>query len=252
MGLMRAPRVLVVEHEEGAPAGWLGEWLLEEGLELDVRRPYAASGPGLPDDLAGHDALLVLGGGMDAWDDAGHAWLAPTRDLVREAVARDLPTLGLCLGHQLAVLALGGEVGRNPAGATIAVMDVGWLEEAADDPLLGSVTGAGRASHWNVDVATTLPDGSRVLARTRDDAPQAARLADSVWGVQCHPEAGPAILRRWAEDDGEPHRAAGVDVDGFLADASDSADTLRESWRPLGHAFADLVRRATDRRQVVR
>ena len=245
--IMRAPRVLVVEHEEGAPAGWLGEWLSEEGLELDVRRPYADGGPGLPGDLTDHDALLVLGGGMDAWDDSGHPWLAATRDLVREAASRDAPTLGLCLGHQLAVLALGGAVGRNPAGATIAVMGVGWLAAAADDPLLASLTGAARASHWNVDVATRLPDGARVLARTPDDAPQAARLAGSVWGVQCHPEAGPEILARWAEDDGEPHRAAGVDVDGFLTDAERSAGTLRESWRPLGRAFADLVRRAAAR-----
>lgn len=244
---MRAPRVLVVEHEEGAPVGWLGEWLLDEGLELDVRRPYAESGPDLPTDLGEHDALLVLGGGMDAWDDAAHPWLAPTRDLVRQAAASDVPTLGLCLGHQLAVLALDGEVGRNPAGATIAVMPVGWLDDAAADPLLGAVAGATRASHWNVDVATRLPGGSHVLARTPDDAPQAARLADTVWGVQCHPEASPDILARWAEDDGEPHRAAGVDVDGFLADAAESADTLRESWRPLGRAFAELVRRAGTR-----
>lgn len=242
-----APRVLVVEHEDGAPAGWLGEWLVEEGLELDVRRPYA-DGPGsLPEDLSAHDALLVLGGGMDAWDDAGHPWLAPTRDLVRAAAADGVPTLGLCLGHQLAVLALGGEVGRNPAGATIAVMPVGWEPAVADDPLLAAVRGAGRASHWNVDVATRLPDGATVLARTPDGAPQAARLSGSVWGVQCHPEAGPTILTRWAEDDGEPHRAAGVDVDGFLADATESAPRLRESWRPLGRAFAALVRRADAR-----
>lgn len=245
--IMRAPRVLVVEHEEGAPAGWLGEWLVAEGLELDVRRPYDADrGPGsdLPADLGGHDALLVLGGGMDAWDDAAHPWLAPTRELVREAAAEGVPTLGLCLGHQLAVLALGGEVGRNPAGATIAVMGVGWLDTAAGDPLLGAVTGADRASHWNVDVATRLPQGARLLARTPDGAPQAARLAESVWGVQCHPEAGPAILARWAENDGEPHRDNGVDVDGFLDDAAASADRLHDRWRPLGHAFAELVRRA--------
>jgi GMP synthase (glutamine-hydrolysing) len=236
---MAQPSVLVVEHEEGAPAGWLGEWLVEEGLRLDVRRPYA--GEQLPGDLEAHDGLLVLGGGMDAWDDEHHAWLPPTRSLLRRAEETGTPALGLCLGHQLAVLALGGEVGRNPAGATIAVMPVGWLPDASDDPVLGPVAGAARASHWNVDVATRLPEKARVLARTPDGAPQAARLGASVWGVQCHPEAGPAILRRWAEDDGEPHRAAGVDVDGFLADAARSADDLRAWWRPLGRSFAAMV-----------
>jgi GMP synthase (glutamine-hydrolysing) len=236
------PSVLVVEHEEGAPAGWLGEWLVEEGLRLDVRRPYA--GEDLPADLTAHAGLLVLGGGMDAWDDDHHDWLDPTRALVRLAEETRTPALGLCLGHQLAVLALGGEVGRNPAGATIAVMPVGWLEGASDDPVLGPVTTAARASHWNVDVATRLPEDARVLARTPDGAPQAARLGQSVWGVQCHPEAGPAILQRWADDDGEPHRAAGVDVDGFLADAARSARDLHDGWRPLGRSFAVLVHAA--------
>lgn len=236
---MVGPSVLVVEHESGAPAGWLGDWLVEEGVRLDVRRPY--DGEQLPEDLAEHDGLLVLGGGMDAWDDEHHWWLPPTRRLVRHAEETGTPALGLCLGHQLAVLALGGEVTRNPAGTTIAVMPVQWLSEAADDPVLGPVTGARRASHWNVDVATRLPDGSRVLARTPDGAPQAARLGSSVWGVQCHPEAGPAILQRWAEDDGEPHRAAGVDVDGFLADAARSAPDLQAWWRPLGGSFAAHV-----------
>jgi GMP synthase (glutamine-hydrolysing) len=242
---MARPSVLVVEHEEGAPAGWLGEWLVEEGLHLDVRRPYA--GEALPEGLDGHAGLLVLGGGMDAWDDDRCGWLPATRQLVRMAEATGTPALGLCLGHQLAVLALGGEVQRNPAGATIAVMPVGWLEDAADDPVLGPVTGAARASHWNVDVATRLPDGSRVLARTPDGAPQAARLGASVWGVQCHPEAGPAILKRWADDDGEPHRAAGVDVDGFLEDAARSAGDLQAWWRPLGTSFAAAVRAAVPR-----
>lgn len=236
---MARPTMLVVEHEEGAPAGWLGEWLVDAGVDLDVRRPYA--GDVLPADLSAHQGLLVLGGGMDAWDDQHHGWLAPTRELVRNAEARGVPTLGVCLGHQLAVLALGGEVGRNPAGATLAVMPVGWLDDVSDDPLLGELPEATRASHWNVDVATRLPEGSRVLARTPDGAPQAARLGQFVWGVQCHPEAGPAILRRWAEDDGEPHRARGVDVDGFLAEAERRERALRDGWRPLGAAFAALA-----------
>jgi GMP synthase (glutamine-hydrolysing) len=243
---MARASVLVVEHEDGAPAGWLGEWLVEEGVDLDVRRPYA--GEALPADLTAHEGLLVLGGGMDAWADEDHVWLPATRDLVRIAEETGTPALGLCLGHQLAVLALGGEVDRNPAGPTIAVMPVGWSEDASEDPLLGPLTGAPRAAHWNVDVATRLPDAALVLARTPDGAPQAARLGRSVWGVQCHPEAGPAILRRWAEDDGEPHRAAGVDVDGFLADADRSAEDLETWWRPLGRSFAHQVLAVVSRR----
>ena len=88
------------------------------------RRPYA--GDVLPDDLGDHAGLLVLGGAMDSWDDAGSPWLPQTRELVRRAEAEGRPVLGICLGHQVATLALGGDVGRNPAGSTVAVLPVGW------------------------------------------------------------------------------------------------------------------------------
>jgi GMP synthase (glutamine-hydrolysing) len=232
-------RVLVVEHEVGAPAAWLGEWLEAAGVELDVRRPYA--GDALPRDLEEHDGLLVLGGGVDAWDDVAAPWLPDTRALVRLAEATHRPTLGLCLGHQVATMALGGEVGRNPAGTTIGVLPVGWGDEAADDPLLGALTGASAASHWNNDVALSLPPGARVLARSPDGAVQAARLGEFVWGLQCHPEAGPAVLQMWVDHDGAPHAERGIDLDAFMAAARARQDELRSSWQPLGEAFAALL-----------
>ena len=35
------PVVLVVQHQELCPPGWVGEWLTAERLRLDVRHPYA-------------------------------------------------------------------------------------------------------------------------------------------------------------------------------------------------------------------
>ena len=52
-----AVRVLVVEHEDDAPAAWVGRWLVDAGAELDVRRPYL--GQALPVDLAGRFIYYV-------------------------------------------------------------------------------------------------------------------------------------------------------------------------------------------------
>src|SRR6478735_1232199 len=68
-------RVLVVEHEKGTHAGYVGERLLASGLELDVRRPYLDEP--LPRDLAEHDALLVLGGSPNPYDETATPWLVP-------------------------------------------------------------------------------------------------------------------------------------------------------------------------------
>ena len=121
-------RVLVVQHQDDCPPALVGDWLVEAGCVLDVRRPYA--GDELPDDLADHDAFLVLGGSMGADDDADHHWLAATKALIREAAERGTPTLGICLGHQLAAVALGGEVTRNPQGQQLGLLPMGWTEAA--------------------------------------------------------------------------------------------------------------------------
>ena len=34
------PRVLVIEHEELCPPEFVAEWLVEEGVELEICRPY--------------------------------------------------------------------------------------------------------------------------------------------------------------------------------------------------------------------
>lgn len=233
--------VLVVQHEDGAPAGWFGEELERLGCRLDVRRPYA--GDVLPS--AGDvDGVLVLGGAMDSWDDDGAPWLPSVRALVREAAAAGTPTLGICLGHQLAVLALDGEVARNPGGATVGLRPVGWLEAAAEDPLTCGAVGAATVAHWNSDVATRLPAGAEVLARTADGAVQAVRLARTVWGVQCHPEVDAAIIRTWIDEElprvpDEPGRTA---MEAFGSEMERRQDELREQWEPLASSYARLVR----------
>lgn len=234
--------MLVVEHEAQCPPGWMGEWLAAAGCELDVRRPYR--GDALPTDLADHHGMVVLGGAMDAYSEGDHPWLAPVKELVRHAAAHRTPVLGICLGHQLAAVALGGAVQTNPRGQQIGVLEVGWSPEAADDPLLGPVAGARVAVQWNNDVVAVPPLGTTVLARTPTGEIQAARFAPTVWGVQSHPEVDRDIVARWADEDRDSAIERGVDVDAYVAAVHEARAELRSAWEPLGSAFAALDREA--------
>lgn len=233
--------LLVVQHEDDCPPGWFGEWLLDAGARLDVRRPYA--GDALPRDLSAHSGMLVLGGDMGAHDDAAHPWLGEVKALVRGASADGTPALGICLGHQLAAVALGGDVAVNPRGQQVGVLDVGWTDAARTDPLVrttAALAGGAPAAQWNNDVVTRLPEGATVLARAATGELQAARLAPSVWGVQWHPEAGAEIIGGWIDADRDAAMERGVDLDRYLADIAAAGKDLRATWRLLAAAFASL------------
>jgi GMP synthase (glutamine-hydrolysing) len=236
--------VLVVQHQDDCPPAFLGEWLVEAGCALDVRRPYA--GDALPDNLLGHDAFLVLGGSMGANDDEANAWLAPTKQLIRDAAVRHTPTLGVCLGHQLAAVALGGEAGRNPRGQQLGLLPLGWTDAAGHDDLTRGLVGTGYGVQWNDDIVLRAPDATVVLARTPQGELQVARFAPTVWGVQLHPEVDEHILAAWAEDDRDRYDE-GV-LDDVLRRIAAHRDDLVAGWRPLAQALAALPREPSSQR----
>lgn len=237
---MNAQPILVIEHEAQCPPGWMGDRLVDAGCALDVRRPYR--GDVLPTDLTEHRSMVVLGGDMDAFADADHPWLTDVKSLVRSASADGTPTLGICLGHQLITVALGGEVHRNPLGQQIGVPRVGWLGTADEDLLFAPLTGTRIAVQWNNDVVRSLPTSSVVLAQTDRGEIQAVRFGPAMWGVQWHPEAGEEIVTQWAANDRDDASERGVDVDVYVAQVAAAHTELQASAQRMAEGFAALSR----------
>lgn len=232
------PRVIAIEHDRECPPAWFGAWLEDAGCTVQVCRPYV--GDALPS-LDRLDGLVVLGGPMGADDDEKHTWLGPVKELLRDARERDVPTLGICLGHQLIASALGGTVERNPRGQQVGLLGVGWTDAAADDELMGPLATPRRGVQWNDDVVTRLPEGATLLAATEPGEVQAVRYGPRMWGVQLHPEVDTAVLVPWAESDRGSHETRGIDTDGLLRDIDAARDELDDSWRPLATSFAGLL-----------
>jgi GMP synthase (glutamine-hydrolysing) len=231
-------RFLVVEHEPACPLAHLGTWLVDAGADIVVCRPWA--GDDVPP-LMGYDAFLILGGSMSSHDDATHPWLTTVKDRIREATATGFPTLGICLGHQLIAVALGGTVEVNPRGQQVGLYDVGWRPEAKDDDLVSGLPPTMRGIQWNTDLVTALPDGAVALAATAEGELQVARFAPTVWGVQLHPEADEVVVRSWAAGDRDDHLERGIDQDAVLAGIDAARTELDEAWRPLATGLVALV-----------
>jgi GMP synthase (glutamine-hydrolysing) len=238
---VRLPTLLVVQHTPGESAGRLGDWLGSAGVLLDVRTPY--DGSALPE-VSGFDGLLLLGGPMGAYDDEVAPWLPATRDLLRDAVRTQVPTLGVCLGAQLLAGALGGRVRVGTDGPEIGPGLVAKRDVAAADPIFRQVPFTPDVLQWHFDEISELPSGATLLASSPRYPHQAFRVGGSAWGVQFHVETTPEMVRTWARSDADKLAEDGWDVlaaaDGWDLDTL-HAD-LEEVWSPWAARFAELVR----------
>jgi GMP synthase-like glutamine amidotransferase len=233
-----APVVLVLQPDASDPPGPLADWLRDAGARVDVRRGWV---PGeLPEHLDGADALVVLGGGMGAADDAAHPQLARLRALLRAAVTAELPTLGVCLGAQLLAAAHGGRVERNPPGPEFGAQLVAKRAAASSDPLFGPLPITPDVIQWHLDAVTLLPPGAHQLASSPGCDVQAFRLGRLAWGIQFHIETTPDVVRRWAAHDAA--LLEDYDVERILQRADAVHADVRDVWQPFVAAFVGIAR----------
>jgi GMP synthase (glutamine-hydrolysing) len=232
-------KILVVQPELDDPPHLFGEWLEEAGCTLEVCHPYAGDVVSAADGYAG---VLVMGGAMGANDDEALDWIGPVKELIRDAVFGGVPTLGICLGHQLMGAALGGRVTLNPRGQQVGLLEVGWTDEAHQDPLFRGLATPRRGVQWNYDVVLEPPADAVILARTDDGEIQVVRYAANAWGVQLHPEVDETIVATWVTDSERTELAdRGLDADRLVADIKEARAELDQAWAPLAAGFADVA-----------
>ncbi|MEQ0562122.1 gamma-glutamyl-gamma-aminobutyrate hydrolase family protein [Amycolatopsis sp. NEAU-NG30] len=230
-------RLLIIQPDASDPVGPLGDWLTDAGAELDVRLP---PGDDLPADLDGYQGVVCLGGGMGAEDDAKHPWLAEVRRLLAKAAAKNLPTLGICLGSQLLAVATGGHVEAGPDGPEVGPHLVAKKDAAWTDPLFAELPLMQDVLQFHSDAITRLPPGAELLASSPRYPHQAYRLGRCVYGVQFHIETTPEVVESWAADcpdEAEFARPGSLEHDALVTVHADIAET----WRPFAQRFVRLA-----------
>ncbi|MEF8833822.1 MAG: type 1 glutamine amidotransferase [Halofilum sp. (in: g-proteobacteria)] len=188
-------RILVVQHHTAEHPGVFRDFMAEDGVDWDAVQ--VQEGEALPA-LDAYDALWVMGGPQDVWQEDEHPWLVPEKRLIHEAVfERNLPFLGCCLGHQLLGEVAGGRCGAMDT-AEVGVRDVALSGEGHDDRLLQGIESQFKALQWHGAEVIEVPREVAVLARSAACAIEAIRVGDRAWGLQYHVEVTENTVGEWA------------------------------------------------------
>jgi GMP synthase-like glutamine amidotransferase len=185
----RVKSVAIFRHARSEGPGYLGDFLDARSIPWELIRTDADDP--LPESCRDFCGLVFMGGPMSVNDEL--PWIPPTLELIRQAVAADIPVLGHCLGGQLISKALGGKVGRNP------VKEIGWGEvTVAGNPAARHWFGDTRnfvGFHWHGE-AFTIPEGATCILSSAWCENQAFVLGKHL-GFQCHIEMTEAMIREW-------------------------------------------------------
>ena len=227
--------VLILQFMENDAPAYLGTWLVQRGITNELRLATAIGG--FPERIDGYSALALLGGSMSANDDL--PFLRSAQSLINQAMQRDIPVLGHCLGGQLMARTLGARVAASPAP------EVGWhrmqcVDSSSSRQWLGSAA-MHEVFHWHYE-AFDLPSGAQRLAASDHCLNQAFALGPHL-GLQFHVEVDAAKVELWlSHHDAQyeqaqhqfdtVHRAERIrrDTDRCLVEQQRLADRIYSRW----------------------
>ncbi|MBF4989329.1 MULTISPECIES: type 1 glutamine amidotransferase [unclassified Methylophilus] len=218
-------QVVVFRHACCEGAGYLGTFLARHAIPwCEVRIDKGEAVPTSVDDYSG---IVLMGGPMSVNDDL--PWIPPLLQLIRQAVDKDVPLLGHCLGGQLISKALGGVVSKNP------VKEIGWgqvqvADHAAARDWFGDLQGF-NSFHWHGETFT-VPAGATHVLSSPYCANQAYVMGKHI-GLQCHIEMTPEMVKVWTEQWKNDIASAAASpavqsADTMLAEVAEDCDVLHQ------------------------
>ncbi len=230
---------LIIQHIEGESSYAIGDAISHVSVAQQHCRVF--DGDPIPSSVEGLNGLVVMGGPMSAISDEGFPTRRAEIELIRKALALELPILGICLGAQLLASAAGGTVVRGEQGPEIGWGQIILSKAAWTDPLLADIPSPLEVLHWHGDTMVLPPDSEHLASSDRYPN-QAFRVGPCAWGFQFHLEVDDLAVATFVEGFGQEAMEAGVSPIEIVARSPQALSSLGESRATVTTRFAGLVR----------
>ena len=184
-------KFLVLQHIDIEHPGVFREFMKNDDVQIDTVELDV--GEKIPK-LDPYDAMIVMGGPMDTWQEEIHPWLVPEKESIYEfACVQKKPYLGLCLGAQLLGEVVGGKVNKmeNPE---IGILDINISNH---NSIFKSMENNIKVLQWHSYEVSDLPDSTTLLASS-DVCKVQAFAFERAYGLQFHVEQTNETVPQWS------------------------------------------------------
>ncbi len=184
-------KFLVLQHINIEHPGIFLKFMKEDNIQIDTVE--LNENEKIPN-LNKYDAMIVMGGPMDTWQEEIYPWLKMEKENIHNFVSiKKKPYLGLCLGAQLLSEAIGGKVKKMDT-PEIGVLNVSIN---SDKSLFNGLDKNLKTLQWHSYEACDLPPSAKLLASSPVCNVQAFS-SEKAFGLQFHVEQTNETVPQWA------------------------------------------------------
>ena len=204
-------RVKAFQHTPSEPLGYFEQIFSEEKIPFEYTRLWK----GDPVSMGDATNLVFLGGPMSVNDEQELPRLKEEKELIRRAVKKHIPVLGLCLGAQLIASAHGATVYRF-------VNETEWYPVSTTADSTGTFASFPKTFRVFQMHGETfhLPVGGRLQCRG-DNVPHQGFRFGSALGLQFHLEMTDVLIRDWTKNERKfLKERIGRDTERYLAESN--------------------------------